>query len=216
MSAKDRTPITRLLALAAFLLAAGLLSLRAYDLFGSVNSEPVGNSVERELTYLLEPITGSDRVRVSVTGRTPKSVLVMVDGEIATDLRPLRSRVENILAASIGFDADSDTLTLTQFPFARGVGGTLTPFQIAELTGLSLLSLILLFIMLTPQRSSDVATLAPAPEPARPEPLMPRASRLPAPLPVEPSELSEASALAETNPQDTARLVKGWMSYAED
>ncbi|MEL7112793.1 MAG: hypothetical protein AAGK93_07610, partial [Pseudomonadota bacterium] len=85
MSAKDRTPPMRLLALAAFLLAAGLLSLRAYDLFGSVKSESVGNSVESELTYLLEPITGSDRVRVSVTGEEPKSVLIMVDGDIATD-----------------------------------------------------------------------------------------------------------------------------------
>ena len=216
MSAKDRTPTTRLLALAAFLLAAGLLSLRAYDVFGSVKSEPVGNSVERELTYLLEPITGSDRVRVSVTGRTPKTVLVMVDGDIATDLRPLRARVENVLTASIGFDAENDTLTLSQFPFARGVGGTLTPFQIAELTGLGLLSLILLITILTPQRTREM--MATPPEPRLPDPMMSRTPRLTASAPVqaEPSELNEASTLAEANPKETAKLVKGWMSYAED
>ncbi|MEO0450780.1 MAG: hypothetical protein AAFZ74_10735 [Pseudomonadota bacterium] len=216
MSAKDRTPPMRLLALAAFLLAAGLLSLRAYDLFGSVKSESVGNSVERELTYLLEPITGSDRVRVSMTGEEPKSVLIMVDGDIATDLRPLRTRIENILMASVGFDAETDTLTLTQFPFARGVGGTLTPFQIAELTGLGLLSLILLITTLSPQRVASVVAPAPAPAPVRAEPLMARTSRLPASLPPDPNTLHEASTLAETHPKDTAKLVKGWMSYAED
>jgi len=58
MTATDRTPTTRILTLAAIIIAAGVLSIRAFDLFGSIQSEPVGNSTERELTYLLEPIAG--------------------------------------------------------------------------------------------------------------------------------------------------------------
>ena len=214
MSAKDRTPTLRLLALAAFLLAAGLLALRAYDVFGAVKSEPVGSSVERQLTYLLEPITGTDRVRVSVTGLAPKTVLIMVDGELVSDLRPLRTRIENILQASIGFDVEADKLTLSQFPFARGVGGSLTPFQIAELTGLSLLSLILLVILLTSQRQSEVASTSPQRTAIQAPP--PRPQHRAAPMTAEPNDLREASALAEANPQETANLVRGWLSYAED
>lgn len=214
MSAKEKTSTLRLLALAAFILAAGLLSLRAYDLFGSVKSEPIGSSVERELTYLLEPITGTDRVRVSVTGRTPKTVLVMVDGDVASDLRSLRSRVESVLSASIAFDAQADTLTLSQFPFARGVGGTLEPLQIAELTGLGLLSLILLVALLSPQK--QIVTAASAPEPRLAEQQYARPARLSAPQVNADEDLHEASSLAEAKPNETANLVRGWMSYSEE
>lgn len=214
MSAKEKTSTLRLLALAAFILAAGLLSLRAYDLFGSVKSEPIGSSVERELTYLLEPITGTDRVRVSVTGRTPKTVLVMVDGDVASDLRSLRARVESVLSASIAFDPQADTLTLSQFPFARGVGGTLEPLQIAELTGLGLLSLILLVALLSPQK--QIVTAAAAPEPRLAEPQYARPVRLPAPQVNADEDLHAASSLAETKPNETANLVRGWMSYSEE
>ena len=213
MRAKDRTPTTRLLALAAFVLAAGLLSLRAFDLFGMPETEPVGGAVERELTYLLEPLTGEDRIRVSVTGHSPKSVLVMMDGEVASDLRAVRTQIENILVASIGFNLETDTLTLSQFPFARGVGASLTPFEIAELTGLGLLTLILLGAAFAP-----ASTSAPAPTtPTRERPA--EAARQPRPSPqlLEPNQdLEAASTLAEAQPSQTANLVRDWMSYRED
>lgn len=213
MRAKDRTPTTRLLALAAFVLAAGLLSLRAFDLFGTPETEPVGGAAERELTYLLEPITGEDRIRVSVTGHSPKSVLVMIDGEIGSDLRAVRTQIENILVASIGFNLETDTLTLSQFPFARGVGASLTPFEIAELTGLGLLALILLGAAFAP-------STAPAPTPpARPQdrPIeAARQARL-SPQVLEPNQdLEAATTLAETQPSQTANLVRDWMSYREE
>ena len=213
MRAKDRTPTPRLLALAAFVLAAGLLSLRAFDLFGTPETEPVGGAAERELTYLLEPITGEDRIRVSVTGHSPKSVLVMIDGEVGSDLRAVRTQIENILVASIGFDLETDTLTLSQFPFARGVGASLTPFEIAELTGLGLLALILLGAAFAP-------SAAPAPiPPARPQdrPIeAARQARL-SPKVLEPNQdLDAATTLAETQPSQTANLVRDWMSYREE
>ena len=213
MSAKHRTPYTRLMALAALILAAGLLSLRAYDLFGSAKTDPVGSSIERELTYLLEPITGAEKVRVSVQGRVDRTVLVMVDGDVATDLRPLRARIENVLIAAIGFDPAIDTLTLTQFPFARGVGASLTPLQMAELTGLGLLCALLLATALGTRSLPNMTT----PQLARHrDPPAPQPARLPAPEPTAQPELNEAGALAETKPNETARLVRGWMSYAEE
>ena len=213
MRAKDRTPTTRLLALAAFVLAAGLLSLRAYDLFGTPETDPVGGAVERELTYLLEPLTGEDRIRISVTGHSPKSVLVMIDGEIGSDLRAVRTQIENILVASIGFNLETDTLTLSQFPFARGVGASLTPFEIAELAGLGLLSLLLLGAAFTP-------AAAPAPAPTaqtRERPVEAARPARPSPKVLEPNQdLEAASTLAETQPSQTANLVRDWMSYRED
>lgn len=213
MSAKDRSPTARLLALAAFVLAAGLLSLRAYDLFGTPEAKPVGSAAERELTYLLEPITGEDRIRVSVTGHSAKTVLIMIDGESGSDLRALRSRIENILVASIGFSPDADTLTLSQFPFARGVGASLTPFEIAELTGLGLLSFVLLGVMFAP---APVAAPG-SPTPARERPIEPARHSRPAPQVLEPNQdLDNAATLAETQPSQTANLVRDWMSYRED
>jgi len=214
MSAKNRTPYSRLIAFAALTLAAGILSLRAYDLFGSVNSNPVGSSIERELTYLLEPITGAEKVRVSVSGRVDRTVLIMVDGEIASDLRPLRLQIENVLTASLGFDPASDTLTLTQFPFARGVGGSLTPPQIAELTGLGLLCALLLTSLLGFALAPQSVSVSAA-EPRR-DPVVPQPARLTAPEPRSTPELNEAGQLAETKPNETASLVRGWLSYAEE
>lgn len=214
MSAKDRTPTTRLLALAAFILAAGLLSLRGYDLLAAPSAEPVGGATEKELTYLLEPITGRDRIRVSVTGHSPKTVLIMVDGEIASDLRPMRARIEPVLIASINFNPETDRLSLSQFPFARGASRTLTPLQIAELTGLGLLSLMLLISLLTPTTTPRAST--PAPAPRQPETPIARAART-APVAIEPDNgLRTATALAETKPNETANLVRSWMSYTEE
>lgn len=214
MSAKDRTPTTRLLALAAFILAAGLLSLRGYDLLAAPSAEPVGGAMEKELTYLLEPITGRDRIRVSVTGHSPKTVLIMVDGEFASDLRPMRARIEPVLIASINFNPETDRLSLSQFPFARGAGRTLTPLQIAELTGLGLLSLMLLISLLTPTTTPRAST--PAPAPRQPETPIARAART-APVAIEPDNgLRTATALAETKPNETANLVRSWMSYTEE
>ncbi len=214
MSAKTRTPYPRLIALAALVLAAGLLSVRTYDIFGSVKSEPVGSALERELTYLLEPITGADRVRVSVTGRSDRTVLVMIDGEMGSDLRTQRVQIENILIASLGFDPATDTLTLTQFPFARGVGSSLTAFEIAELTGLGLLCAILLAGTLNAPTAS---TRAAAPEPAlRREPVLAAQARLPAPQTSMDADLNEAARLAESKPNETANVVRDWLSYAEE
>ena len=216
MSAKDRPPMTRFLALAALILAAGLFAFRAYDVFNTPTSEPVGSTLEREITYLLEPITGAERVRVAVTMGSPKTVLVMIDGESGSDLRALRTQIERVLTASMGFNVEADTLTLSQFPFATGLNGAPTPLETAELSGFGLLVLLLLGVSLNPQRArANAVPIANAP---RPEALV--APRVPAAMPQPslpaPNELSSATQLAEAKPVETAGLVRGWMSYAED
>ena len=213
MRAQDQTPPSRLIAFAALLLAVTLLSLRGYDLFNTPQSDPIGSTVERELTYLLEPVTGADRVRVAVTGRTDRTVLVMIDGEMASDLRPLRTQVENILIAAIEFDPETETLTLTQFPFAHGVGSALTPLQMAELTALGLLSLMLLVNLVAPLRLAPSQPSPPAPQPTVSP--TPTAGRLPPPTD-DSADMRTAAQLAESNPNETARLVRNWMSYAEE
>ena len=214
MSAQESPSTTRLIALAAILIAAGLFALRAYELFSKVESDPAGSAVEQKLTYLLEPITGQDKVRISVSGIAPKTVLIMLDGDVAQDLRPIRSRIEPILTASISFDTERDVLTLSQFPFARGVGSSIEPMHLAELIGLGLLIAMLVAngTLRTPTQAAATSSLDPRPLPAR-EPLPTRL----APLDVEPvSDFLEATELAEQNPNETTRLVRNWMSYAED
>ena len=214
MSAKDRTPTTRFLAFAAILLAAGVFALRAHDLFAAPKSDPIGSALERELTYLLEPIAGAERVRVAGTMGRPKTVLVMIDGAPANDLRGVRAQVESILIAAMGFNVETDSLTLSQFPFAHGVNGSLTALEIAELTGLGVLILVLLGASLTPQRAQ--ATPSSVAETGRIALQAPTRAQLPAPKINAPSELNQAEDLAETKPVETAGLVRGWMSYAED
>ncbi|MEM7460149.1 MAG: hypothetical protein AAF331_11840 [Pseudomonadota bacterium] len=214
MSVIDRSSTTRLMILAAFVLAAGLFALRAYDLLGNAKPEPVGGVLEQELTYLLEPITGPGKVRVSVTGMAPKSVLVMIDGEFATDLRPLRTRIETILTAAIAFEPESDALHLKQFPFAPGVGPSLTPLQIAELTGLGLLAALLLIMGLAPKRTRQSVSRETDPPVRATAPRAP--ARIAAPVQMSDPDRRDATALAETNPNETAQVMRNWMSYAED
>lgn len=214
MSATDRTPTIRLLALAALLLAAGVFALRATALFSAPAPAPAGDRIEQELTWLLEPITGADKVRVSVTGRTERTILIMVDGEIASDLRGLRLQVETVLEGALGYRPETDTLTLTQFPFAAGVGTALAPIDMAELTGLGLLCGLLLVSLVSRRapRPAELERAAPPPRPAYAEQM----ARTPAPEPAGGSDLHAASQLAESKPNETAQLVRGWMSYAED
>ncbi|MEO1187554.1 MAG: hypothetical protein AAFW60_00665, partial [Pseudomonadota bacterium] len=150
----------------------------------------------------------------SVTGMAPKSVLVMIDGEFATDLRPLRTRIESILVATIAFDPETDALHLKQFPFARGVGTSLTSQQISELLGLGLLAALLLVAAVAPRRERRTTHHTP-------DRLVPSAdhrpqARLTAAQPAAIPERQDAAALAETNPNETAQVVRSWMSYAED
>jgi len=212
MSAKPQTPYARLIALSAILLAAGLLSLRAYDVFGKSASEPVGSAAERQLTYLLEPIAGPDKVRVSISGRSEQTILVMIDGDPVADTAALRAQIEPVLRGSLNFDPESDTLTLSQFPFARGIGGTLTAMEVAELTGLGLLCL-LLFGNLIGIKAPSLTTPATAPQRPTPQVQPPRPM---APITPDTPEWTKAAKLAESNPNQTAHLVRTWLKQVDE
>ena len=92
----------------------------------------------------------------------------------------------------------------------------MTPFEIAELTGLGLLSLILLGLVFAP--APAISQTAPAPirnQPSEPSPQGRSAPQVPQVL--EPNQdLNDATSLAETQPSQTADLVRDWMSYREE
>lgn len=214
MSAKDKTPNLRFFAFAALVIAAGVLALRVYDLFGPDQAQPIGSSVETEIVYLLEPIVGVGQVRVSVTGTPERTVLVMVNGDPAGDVDALRNRVSSILAATMGFDAEQDRLVLEQFIFARGTGGALSLLQIMEISGLAVLVLTLAAMALGPGRSSrDVLSQLDLSPPAAP--VLPSAYTASRP-PLQSDDLSQASEIARSKPTETAALVRNWMSYKEE
>lgn len=215
MRVKDRAPTLRWFGLVAIFIAAGLFTLRAYVTFSGPQSTPVGSAVEQHVTYLLEPITGNDKVRVSISGLAPKVILVMVDGDMATDLRPQRARIESILVAAIGFDPERDTLTLTQFPYAAGVGSSLTALEIGELLALGGLTALLLTLWLV-RAPMYVEEGRPSDEPRAPVAISHPSARLTPSAPPLASNLSEAADLAEKRPNETAELVRNWMSHAED
>ncbi|MEM9842626.1 MAG: hypothetical protein AAF767_08250 [Pseudomonadota bacterium] len=211
MRAKDRTPSTRLLALFALILATGLLSFRAYDVFRGETSDPVGSATERELTYLLEPITGAQNVRVSIQGYSPKTVLIMINGAPKDDLSDLRPRLEAILIAAIGFAPETDTLTLKQFPFAQGTSGEVTSAQALELIALGALSILLLATLLMPDARPQDPVVADD-QPVRrlaPKPRQHAARQ-------SPTEIDAAARLAQSKPNETAALIRGWLMRAED
>ena len=80
MTAANRTPTTRILTLAAIILAAGVLSFRALDLFASPAPAPTGSAIEQKVTSFLEPMVGKDAVRVSITGKDKRRTLLLIDG----------------------------------------------------------------------------------------------------------------------------------------
>lgn len=210
MTAANRTPTTRILTLAAIILAAGVLSFRALDLFASPASAPVGSAIEQKVTSFLEPIVGKDAVRVSITGKDSRRTLLLVDGPATAPTEQLRTDVEALLIASIGFNAERDQLTIKQIPFAAGTGATLTPLQIAEFSGLGLLCMTLLALLMMQSRQPHAA-----PQPARqrstPEPIaetVPRLQTAP--------EISAAARMAEQNPEKTVHILRTWMSETED
>ena len=210
MTAANRTPTTRILTLAAIILAAGVLSFRALDLFASPAPAPTGSAIEQKVTSFLEPMVGKDAVRVSITGKDKRRTLLLIDGPENGSTEQLQTDIEALLKASIGFNAERDQLTIKQIPFAAGTGTSLTPLQMAEFSGLGILCITLLALLM--MQSRQVIT---TPEPAR-QRLEPEAKLQTAPRLQTAPEISNAARLAEQNPEQTVHILRKWMSETED
>ncbi|MEQ3745189.1 MAG: hypothetical protein ABNH53_03015 [Henriciella sp.] len=213
MTAANRTPTTRILTLAAIIIAAGVLSFRALDLFASPAAPINGSALEQRAINLLEPLIGNNAVRVSIAGTEGRTILILLDGP-AENLDPsLKANIEVILTASVGYGAPRDTLTIKQFPFAAGTGTRLSPLQMAEFTGLGLLCMTLLASLMLQNRSATPAEMQPSQLPAKraSRPQQPeQASTLASP------DIAKAADMAERNPSDTVHILRNWMTGSED
>lgn len=211
MDGNTRSTTTKTLALVAMIVAAGVLLLRAQALFSApVAAQNIGSHQERTLTALLEPVIGSDQVRTSIQrDATGQMVwLIMLDGPALADgaTSPYATQIETLITAR-GFDAATDTLRITQTPFARAKFETLSPMALAELGGLGLIVLLSFGIVLTslsrpiPERPPETATYAAADD---------RATMMQVPAANAPSAKT-AAALANAAPERTANIIRNWM-----
>lgn len=207
MSATARTPITRHLTLVALLVAAGVFSLRLFETLQPAPAPAqIGSLQERETTALLETVAGPGNIRVSLQAGVEQRWLVLVNGP--ADAEQTR-QIETILAASTGFRAGIDELTISQFEFAPAEHAAIPYRGALELTGLGLIVVILSGLALWPARQEEEhkpALAAPAPLTAKP---MPETVRH---LAVTEPSIEQASTMAERHPDDTVRLLRSWMS----
>ena len=207
MSATAKTPITRHLTLVALFLAAGVFSLRLYDTLQPAQpASQVGSLQEREVTALLETVTGPGNVRVSRQAGAEQQWLVLING---TPDASRVQKIETILIAATGVRTGTDTLTISEFEFTSTQRDTLSYQGALELTGLGLIVVILSGLALVPSRSVAEPTLVTSSPLATPnrEPL----DRLQTMGAVDPS-VEEASQLAERHPDETVRLLRHWMT----
>ena len=211
-----KTPTTRFLTLIALFLAAGVLSVRAVDLFTAPTQAPqTGSTTEQALTSLLEPVAGPGNIRVSVQGSFDRTVLILFNGpKVATTAsEALTLEIETITMAALALDAARDTLTLSQFPFVNTSQVTITSLEMAELVGLGLVC-VLLTIMLIAPPSQTVADQKTQPQDIAPPPNTLRLVK-DAPAPQVDAEIDRAAEIAVNDPTGTARLIRQWIGDSE-
>ena len=182
-----RSTTTRPLALAAILMVAGVLFLRALALFSAPpQTETIGSPQEQRFTALIEPFVGSDGPNLT-------------EG-VASEHAPMIAN----LATARGFQADRDRLEIIQQPFSGSARGALTPREITELgaLGIALISLIILYLRAPEQKRMEQQAL-PIPQPGIKEDEHFR--------PQNDNSRRKAAALANAAPERSANLIRRWM-----
>lgn len=205
-------PSTRALALAAFMVALGLLAWRASDILtrAPAGPGPLSQS-EASLLSVAEAVAGQGHVRVSVA-RQPgagRQILVLLDEQSAV----LDATLMQVVSLAAGYDAArGDRIELQRAAFAPGVTGAPQPGDWAELCLIALLAGLAGWIGLTSMRRSSAPveivqealpprTLAPPREPARQ---------------VAPAHNAEAADLARRDPARAADVLRRWMGMSGD
>lgn len=209
MDALNRSTTTRPLALAAMLLVAGVLFLRALSLLGTpVDTDPVGSPQEQRFTALLEPVIGPDRVRTSIQKNANGQTvwLILVDGPpVPEGMTSGYMQTVMELATARGFNTNRDTIRILQQPFAKSATGALTPIDMAEIGALGLALLLLLGLSLSQSTQDPARELQLKPEASnQPEPARP-------PEPLNDNGIRRAAALANAAPDRSAALIRRWM-----
>jgi len=207
-----KTPTTRILTLIALFLAAGVLSIRAADLFTTPAQAPQnGSATERSLINLLEPVAGTGNIRVSIHGRFDRTVLVLFNGpQVATeDSEAITLEIETITKAALALDTARETLTLSQFPFATTSQASISSLEMAELVGLGLLCALLTVMLIAPPSRTD-AEHKTLPQDVTAQPSNLRLVKEPPAAQVD-AEIDRAAQIAVNDPTGTARLIRQWI-----
>ena len=208
---------TRQAALIALCLAACLLAWRGTALLTERPAPSGSVSETTDLTPLLEPVLGTGNFRLGGhTGEDgTRHVLILVDTARAGDRlgSETRTRIETILAAATGFDPASDQLQIQPLAFAPGTTGALERRDLIELGALAAICALLAYLSLVPGRREPAAHPVPAAQPDRPREDVPQLRAVPVePDPTPSDDHGKAQRLARENPQETARILRGWMS----
>lgn len=211
-------PSPRALALAAFVIALGLLAWRGSALLTSDNALPAtATPLEASLMNVIEPVAGPGNARISVntTASGGRTVLVLLD----TAAGAQASTIENLVTAAARLDvAAGDLFVMQQVAFAKGAPGRPDAAAFGELSFLALLAGLLGWLAFVPREDivfetveeAPLRTLSPTPD--RDRPLVPTPVRTARP----PLPTSDAAELARKDPARAAEILRGWMNNRTD
>ena len=209
-------PSPRALALAAFVIALGLLAWRGSALLTSDNPLPAtATPLEASLMNIVEPVAGPGNARISVnmSANGGRTVLVLLD----TGAGAQASTIESLVTAAARLDVMAgDLFVMQQAAFAKGAPGRPDTAAYAEMSFLALLAGLLGWLAFVPRADMVFETVEEAPL----RTTAPSPERTLAPTPIHPVRTappsSDAAELARTDPARAADILRGWMTNRTD
>ncbi|MBU1288953.1 MAG: hypothetical protein KJ871_14645 [Alphaproteobacteria bacterium] len=209
-------PSSRALALAAFVIALGLLAWRGSTLLTADHALPASATpLEASLINLVDPVAGAGNARISVTttaagGRT---VLVLLDAAEAARA----STIESLVTTAARLDvAAGDLLVIQTAPFARGAPGRPDSQAYGELALLALLVGLAGWLGFAPRADSEVpGTTTEHPKAPMEAPVHSLTTTAMRPLRTVPVT-SDVADLARKDPARAADILRGWMKNETD
>ena len=206
---RSATPSTRALALAACVVALGLLAWRGSEVMTRTPASPGPLSQsEASLLSVAEAVAGQGHVRVSIA-RQPggvRQVLLLLDDKTGVD----DAALSNMISLAAGLDTGKgERVELQRAAFAPGISGAPLPRDWAELSLLALLAGLAGWIGFKSDRHESTAPVELVQEtlPARMAPQSVEPSVRPLPV-----QGDEAADLARRDPGRAADVVRAWMN----
>ena len=205
---RGATPSTRAVALAACVVALGLLAWRGSAVLTRAPASPGPLSqTEASLLSVAEALAGQGHVRVSVTRQSGKAqqVLVLLDENAPVE--------DAVLSGVVASAAGTGTVDLQRVAFAPGISGAPKPSDWAELSLLALLAGLAGWLGFRAPGAEAQSAPVEVMRETLPVRRMPQADE--APKPAAPARNDEAADLARRDPARAAAVVRGWMGKGD-